>query len=198
MHMGRRCPAQQRRVRVYLLLQEPAKFQPSLIRTPAPACASALGAGSDPQSGRPSVPSSISTAGPSPEALHPTPTHRPQPVRPPRLLHGRPGSSTCLGQDPLTFGSGASEPVLPHGGRQLVTLGDLPRPPPPRQTPTGVLLKGETQRAGLPAEITASARKQPAHRLEGPSAVAILAESLPDSPSEVSITASSVPVVATE
>lgn len=77
----------QRRVHVYLLLQEPAKFQPSLIDMPTPACASSLGAGSDPQSGRLSVPSSTSTAGPSPEALHPTPTHRPQPMQPPGLLH---------------------------------------------------------------------------------------------------------------
>lgn len=87
MHMGRRCPAQQRHVHVYLPLQEPAKFQPSLIHMPTPACASSLRAGSDPQSGRLSAPSSTSTAGPSPEALHPTPSRHPQPMQPPGLVH---------------------------------------------------------------------------------------------------------------
>lgn len=85
MHTGRRCSAPQWPVRVFLLLQEPDKFRPSLIHTPAPACASSLGAGSDPQSTRLPVLSYMD--GLSPEALHPTPTLHLQPVQPPGLLH---------------------------------------------------------------------------------------------------------------
>jgi len=93
MHMGRRCPAQQRHMRVYLLLQEPAKFQPSLTHMPT---------GSDPQSGRLSAPQL------SPASRRCTPL--------PPVAHSPCSSSTCPGQDPLTFGRDGLELVLPRGG----------------------------------------------------------------------------------
>lgn len=75
---------------------------------------------------------------------------------------------------------------------QWVSAGDLPRPV-PQQTPTGALLMAETQRVALSAGVTASAG-----RLQGPATMPLLAESLPYSTSGISITASSVPTVATE
>lgn len=102
MHMGRRCPAQQRRVHVYLLLQEPAKFQPSLIQMPTPACASSLGARSDlKQEAVSAVQHLYSWPQPRGTAPH---SHSPC---------SRSGSSTCSGRDPFTVGGDASEPVLP-------------------------------------------------------------------------------------
>lgn len=118
-----------------------------------------------------------SRAGPSPKVLHPTPTHLPQPVQPRAWAR----THSCLAG---MFGAGSAP--------QWVSAGDLPRPV-PRQTPTGALLMAETQRVGLPAGITASAG-----RLGGPATMALLTESLPDSTSGISITASSVPAVATE
>lgn len=108
MRMGRRCSAQQRHVRVLLLLQEPDKSQPSLIHMPAPACASSLGTGSDSQSVRLPVLSSTYMAGLSPEALHPTPTLHLQPVQPPGLLHVPDAGSSHVWQ--ASFGA-SSVPV---------------------------------------------------------------------------------------
>lgn len=84
-----RCPGQQRHMRIYLFLQELAKHNPSLIYKPAPARASPLPAGSEPQAGR----LSVTTAPPqpsissSPKALHPSPPCYPQPMPQPELHH---------------------------------------------------------------------------------------------------------------
>lgn len=50
---------------------------------------------------------------------------------PPTARAAARASPRAWGRTRSRFGRGASEPVLPCGGCQLVTLGDLPRPPPP-------------------------------------------------------------------
>lgn len=120
----------------------------------------------------------ISRAGPRPKVLHPTPTHLSQPMQPPELLH-------VPGAGPTHVWQGCLELVLPHSGCQLVTFQG--------QCLNRLQQVHETQRVALPSGITASAG-----RLESSATVPQLTESLPDFASGISITAPSVPVVATE
>lgn len=79
-----------------------------------------------------------------------TSTLAPAPTRHPQLLHV-PGAGPARAWQGC-FGAGSALRWASAGN-----AADPPRPP-PRHTPTGSLLKGETQRAGLPAGVTALRR----------------------------------------